>query len=354
MVEDLVESALYSDSDKSWDMESLVSGIAYAFRAKVFCAREWLTFCGGSSGRATRWLHELRSRGLVEPIRAGHVCPAEAWYSGEAHKLGLAWWAAVSPPLRECLMQARAVLRIRREFDQSPVTWESSVERAVKLSALVAQGDRKRRVCLLGDDDLTSIALAACDRRVSIAVIDIDQELLAKIAEIADRFGLRIEVHCDDLFDQAHPGDGEFDVVACDPSPNDDAIRMFVQAATCRLSPDGYLLLSALPGNRRPTASVSTCIREAGLEVVGCSPGVVRYDDCWTHRPEAVLESMRMLTPGLDFMFTETSVVARNGPSEPTPPLARGAYMDGRTLPPDWMRGELWRQSINAISGVAS
>lgn len=361
----IVNAAPSPITDDSWDLAVLVSGVDYAKRARIFCLREWLTYCGGASGRVARWMRGLQRSGWLAPVTEPHDCPAEDWYWTPNLTKAYESWMSVDSELRTSVESFRAQRSIQREYDQAPVTWECSLDRALRLSRLSRRGHGTASICLLGDDDLTSLALAALDREANVTVVDIDGVLLAEVGALAERFDLRISLQHEDLRRQGESGGG-FDVVSLDPSPTEPGTRSFVFAAVSRLAPDGYLLMSAYPSHSRPGAYVGRALEDVGHTIVQLRPGAVRYDDSWAARPPWVRKARRELSGGVDFMFTESLLITQSDADR----RRSGVDMDSGTGSATEMssagpsRGVIWDETIqrsrpfladwNAIEGVCN
>jgi predicted methyltransferase len=133
-----------------------------------------------------------------------------------------------------------------------------------------------RRILLLGDDDLTSLAIAAIVRRFGSAstitrlvVLDVDATLVEFLAaELTDApFSSSCRHH--DLRDQLPPELlGAFDTVATDPPYTVAAARLFLsRAADALKGPGGSVFLSF--GSRRPESPfrLQQAIAEMGFAI---------------------------------------------------------------------------------------
>jgi predicted methyltransferase len=82
----------------------------------------------------------------------------------------------------------------------------------------------KKRIIFLGDDDLTSVALALRGGASRITVLDIDRRFIKYVESVAAEYDLDIESYVLDL-NAILPDDliGQFDVFVADPYPTADA-----------------------------------------------------------------------------------------------------------------------------------
>jgi predicted methyltransferase len=217
---------------------------------------------------------ELRKRGVVAEAR-----PTQLTEAGRGRfSAGRLDLAALQPhdlraAGREVARIARAAPRPRVELDQCHCTVETKLHRVVALheaDALVG-----RRILLLGDDDLVSVALATLVRRhgtdatiSALTVLDLDDRVLGFLQEqLADApFPVTCLRH--DL--RAPLGAalrGRFDTVVTDPPYTVPAARLFLSRAAEALCGAGGDVLFSF-GSRRPSASFDVQCAIAALGFV--------------------------------------------------------------------------------------
>jgi len=127
----------------------------------------------------------------------------------------------------------------KHEFDQAYVTPETTVARIIFMHT---RGDlENREVFVLGDDDLTSIALMLSGLPKRIAVLDIDDRLTKFIEKTAEEINYNnIEIF---TFDLRKPLPDyalrKFDTFITDPPETVDAIRAFVGRGIATLKGPG-------------------------------------------------------------------------------------------------------------------
>lgn len=167
----------------------------------------------------------------------------------------------LGPVGRELAAVAAAAPRARLELDQCHCTVETKLKRVLALhdaGALVA-----RRVLLLGDDDLVSVALRLVVERLGststlagLAVVDVDPDV---IAFLRDRLaGAPFTVDCVE-HDLRRPLPRRFarafGTVVTDPPYTIAGARLFLsRAAEALAGPGGDVFLSF--GSKRPEASL--------------------------------------------------------------------------------------------------
>ncbi|AEH51566.1 bis-aminopropyl spermidine synthase family protein [Pseudothermotoga thermarum] len=127
----------------------------------------------------------------------------------------------------------------KHEFDQAYVTPETTVARVVFMHS---RGDvENKEIFVLGDDDLTSVALMLSKLPKKISVLDIDSRLTRFIERVAEKLGCtNVEIL---TFDLRKPLPEEFskkfDTFITDPPETIDAIRAFIGRGIAMLKGPG-------------------------------------------------------------------------------------------------------------------
>lgn len=127
----------------------------------------------------------------------------------------------------------------KHEFDQAFVTPETVVAR---VALMHSRGDLvKKEIFVLGDDDLTSVALMLTNLPKRIAVLDIDERLTRFIEKIANEIGFnRIDIFVFDLRESLPDyAKRRFDTFITDPPETIEAIRAFVGRGVATLKGGG-------------------------------------------------------------------------------------------------------------------
>lgn len=123
-----------------------------------------------------------------------------------------------------------------RKYDQFSATPETTAKRASLLNFFEDIGNKK--LLFLGDDDLTSIAVASLHSAADVTVLDIDVRILDKINSISKREGLHINTGS---YDARKPLPESFankyDTVFTDPPYTVSGIKLFVSRAVQTLAP---------------------------------------------------------------------------------------------------------------------
>ena len=240
--------------------------------------------------------NELRKRGVVDRARPVQLtpegreslasqhpdlsaaCPC-CGGSGVAVPDALAGLAAVLEPA------AAGTPRARPELDQTHCTVGTKIRRVLRMHEAGALA--RRRILMLGDDDLISVAIAAFAAALGVqagierlAVIDSDPEVLAWAGEQIAGTGVAAELIEHDLRRPLPAGlAGGFDVACTDPPYTVAGAELFLSRAVAGLAPDPGRHVFFSFGARRPDETLRTqeLIGSMGLTVRGLWPGFNEY-----------------------------------------------------------------------------
>jgi len=114
-----------------------------------------------------------------------------------------------------------------QEYDQGYVAPEITLARVALMDSY---GDiRGRRILILGDDDLVSLAIGLTKVAREIAVVEIDKRLTDYINKISKDYGFDIEIYTMDLR-KPLPKEllGRFDTFQTDPPETIKALKLFI------------------------------------------------------------------------------------------------------------------------------
>lgn len=229
---------------------------------------------------------ELRKRLVVAEERPARLTPAgrrlfarggldleRAGTCGGCGGRGVSLRKSLAPVVRELARAVRDAPPARLDLDQCHCTVETKLRRVLLLhecDALVG-----RRVLLLGDDDLTALAIASVVRHfgsaatvAGLTVLDVDPAVVAfeRRALAGAPFPAAFVVH--DLREPLPAGIARaFDTVVTDPPYTVAAARLFLSRAAEALEGAGDVFLSF--GSRRPGAAfeVQRAIGDAGFVI---------------------------------------------------------------------------------------
>lgn len=134
-----------------------------------------------------------------------------------------------------------------QEYDQAFVTYDTAFAR---VAIMDNYGDLKgRRILLIGDDDLISIAIGLLGKAKKITVIEVDERLAKYISKVSSEHGFNIDVIIRDIKDPLPDSMlGSYDTFHTDPPEPIEAIRLFIGRGIATLIPRGagYISLSLI------------------------------------------------------------------------------------------------------------
>jgi N4-bis(aminopropyl)spermidine synthase len=220
---------------------------------------------------------ELRARGVLTPDRPARLTPAGAAAFGDAP---VALSAADRAGLAAALAAvAPAVPPVRVDLDQAHCTVETKVRRVLAMHAAGAVAGR--RVLVLGDDDLVSVALELLAARhgivpASLTVVEVDAALAGFLRSRLAGAGFPVTVLEHDLRGPL-PLEGPYDTLQTDPPYTVDGAGLFLERAAPLLRPGADVFLSL--GVRRPaeTVRLQEVLSRLNLAVRSMTPGFNEY-----------------------------------------------------------------------------
>jgi predicted methyltransferase len=240
--------------------------------------------------------NELRKRGVVDNSRPVRLTAS----ARELLAAGQPQLSAICPccggrglVVPEQLAQLTAELELaaagapqaRPELDQTHCTVATKVHRVLRMHESGALAGK--RILLLGDDDLISVAIArfaallgaaAGIRR--LAVVDTDPAVLSWIGAQVAGTGIAVELAEHDLRLALPPGlRTGFDVVCTDPPYTVAGAELFLSRAVTALAPEPGQHVFFSFGARRPLETLRTqeLIAALGLAVRSLAPGFNEY-----------------------------------------------------------------------------
>jgi predicted methyltransferase len=170
-------------------------------------------------------------------------------------------------------------------YDQGYMTLNSVFRR---ISLMARMGDaRGKRIAVLGDDDLVSVALALAAEPEEVAVLEIDERLVEFINQVAAGRGLPISAEWHDLRTPL-PSTymGRFDAFVTDPAETLAGLKMFLGRAMYTLAPGegraGYFGLTAIEASYTKWGAFQMwLLKTYPLAITHILPGYAYYDN-WT------------------------------------------------------------------------
>jgi len=155
------------------------------------------------------------------------------------------------------------------EFDQGYITPENTFARVALCDS---RGDlRGKRIAVLGDDDLMSIALALTGLPEKVTILEIDERLINFIKDVSQKYNLDIDARLHDLREPL-PEDvvGSYDTFFCDPPETVEAIKAFVGRGVATLkSPRcaGYFGVTRRESSLDKWAKIQSVLLDMGLVI---------------------------------------------------------------------------------------
>lgn len=164
-------------------------------------------------------------------------------------------------------------------FDQRPVTLDTTLRR---VAYLIYRNDLQgKQIAILGDDDLTSLAIALTGLSNTLTAFEIDKRLVAFLRKEATRYTLKLEVvQCD--FTQGIPSkyNNKFDVFLTDPTPTPAPFTVFVNNGLKLLKKGGDKIgyVSIYSSAMRNSLALQKILTDVGFLITDVIPGFTEYE----------------------------------------------------------------------------
>ena len=162
-------------------------------------------------------------------------------------------------------------------YDQRPVTVMTSVKRAAYLDY---RGDlHDKRIVIIGDDDLTSIAIGLTKKAREVVVFDIDERLIDFINAVSKKKDLKVRAYKYDLTKEIPiKFSGKFDVLLTDPTPNKIAFELFISIGLNLLAEKGVGYVSFFPSHQSNSLDFQKILTDRKVIVTDMIPNFTEYD----------------------------------------------------------------------------
>lgn len=202
------------------------------------------------------------------------------------------------------------------DLDHVSATAETALRRALFLATRFDL-DRRTLLCV-GDHDLTSLALALVRPGVRVAVVDLDERVLAHIDAVAERLGLAVRTYSADLRLGLPAALRESaDLVFTDPPYTPDGVELFVRRGVEGLSDPkrGRVLVAYGASETTPKLAAATQARmvRSGLLMEAVWPDFNRYLGAESIGAASDLYVLRPLSRTLLFAGGDASRVYSQG-----------------------------------------
>jgi N4-bis(aminopropyl)spermidine synthase len=189
----------------------------------------------------------------------------------------------LAPCVRDVARIAKAAPSVRVELDQCHCTVETKLRRVLarqEADALVG-----RRILLLGDDDLISLAIASVVRRfgsrrsiAQLTVIDVDADVVQFARRELARAPFPATCMAHDLREPLPAGlAGSFDTVLTDPPYTVEGARLFLSRAAEAVRPGGTVLFSFGSRRAETTFEAQRDLTRMGFAVQSLAPDFNQY-----------------------------------------------------------------------------
>lgn len=196
---------------------------------------EILAFVGGGERRIVRLLEQMTQLKIIKLIDSKFIIPKTL----ENNKLNTNYISSdqvksrlfnIDEKYKKMYEFIDKVIKMRPKstfiYDQRPVNIETIISR---VAYVIWRGDlQNKRIVLIGDDDLTSIALAWTHLAKEITVFDIDERLLNLIKDVSKSNNLHINVVKQDLLKKLPiKYINHYDTFVTDPTPTVKPLALF-------------------------------------------------------------------------------------------------------------------------------
>jgi hypothetical protein len=228
-----------------------------------------------------------------------------------AHRVPRASEDAIVARLREV---APGRGKIKRQLDQVYATLETTARRA---RFLIERGDVQRGLCLLGDDDLLSLALFYAGVTRQVTVVEVDPDLVRLYRERAEKEGMELRVVERDLREPLPKELGErFGAVFTDPPYAKEGFSLFISRAIEASREDAVVSVCFGASRRAYERGLEKqrLITDAGLLILEVIPDFNAYDGAHAIGARSALVRAHK-TPGSKSLFVpEGPLYTRRAP----------------------------------------
>lgn len=195
-------------------------------------------------------------------------------------------------------------------FDQRPVNMKTSLKRA---SYFLNRGDLvENEIVFLGDDDLTSIAVALLPIKCNITVLDVDKRLIEYINFIAEKYNLKnikaFEFNVNN--DVPRKLKNRFDILFTDPTPEKIPFTVFMNKSIELLKKEGSILYTSIYSSAmEKTIELQKIINEMNMLITDIIPEFSEYKaiyDLYTQNDIKIMEKYNIDYDEKSICFTES------------------------------------------------
>lgn len=159
---------------------------------------------------------------------------------------------------------------------------------------------------MLGDDDLTSIALALLKLDCEVVAVDADERLIQYINEVAKKYDLNLKGSIyNALNDTSEELKGKFDVLMTDPTPEKIPFTLFMNRAIELTKGEGSIIYTSIYSSAmKKTLDLQRIITDMNLYITDIIPRFTEYQSIL----ELYTENDLKLFKKYDVTFNEDSI----------------------------------------------
>ena len=283
-----LDNVIENKSEKSFYKKVIAKIVGYLENNGRASLSEILRFVEGGDRRTLRLLNEMVMANLIK-FKNNYFYPSKKKrYKLTSQNAACSWCQGkiINQQSRQFLYLKRIMQKIYSLrptptfiFDQRPITLETTLNRAFYLAW---RGDlQSKRIVLIGDDDLTSLALSFLNLAKEIVVFEIDKRFVRFLREQSAKYYLKMRVvEKDVLSGISTKYRHRFDIFLADPTPTTAPFTAFVNAGVKLLKKGegrvGYL--SFLPSCMDKSIDLQRVLTQMNLLITDSIPFFTEYE----------------------------------------------------------------------------
>lgn len=195
-------------------------------------------------------------------------------------------------------------------FDQRPVNMNTSLKRA---SYFLNRGDLiENAIVFLGDDDLTSIAVALLPIKCNITVLDVDKRIIEYINFVSKKHNLNhlkaLEFNVNE--DVPKKLRNKFDVLFTDPTPEKIPFTVFMNKSVELLKKKNSILYTSIYSSAmKKTIELQRIINKMNMLITDVVPEFTEYKaiyDLYTQNDIEIMKKYNIFYDEKSICFTES------------------------------------------------
>ncbi len=194
-------------------------------------------------------------------------------------------------------------------FDQRPVTLETTINR---VKYLLKKNDvYNKNIVMLGDDDLTSIALALTNVNCTVVALDVDERLINFINDMSKEYSLNLKAYVFNALDEVSSEFlNKFDVLMTDPTPERIPFTLFMNDAIKLVKKENSIIYTSIYSSAMSkTLDLQKVITNMNLYITDILPLFTEYQAIYELYRDSDKEFMKKYNISFDaksICFTES------------------------------------------------